>query len=324
MSLNEIYSGIDKARIAIVGDFCLEIYWIAYMTRSQLSRETPHFPLPIVKERMSCGGAGNVACNIAALKPAEVSVYGVIGTDWRGASLKKLLADEAMDTEGLIELPDRFTNAYCKPLRKGFSEVVYEDPRIDFENSEQVSENIQTELFEKLRASGADVICVCDQLAGGCVGNVLREGLCEIGKQGRTVIVDSRERIGLYRNVIVKPNEMEAAEVCGHGDNYETMVRALAERNGRPALITLGDKGCIICENGRTVLIPGREVSSPIDICGAGDTFMSALACAVAAGCSLEEAACFANTASAVTVKKLFMTGTASREEISALWDRPS
>ncbi|MBQ2093667.1 MAG: hypothetical protein II190_03690, partial [Ruminococcus sp.] len=178
MTLNEIFSGIDKAQIAVVGDFCLDVYWLADMTRSQLSRETPHFPLPIVKERMSCGGAGNVACNIAALKPAEVSVYGVIGTDWRGASLKKLLADENMDIKGLIELPDRFTNAYCKPLRKGFSEVVYEDPRIDFENSEPVTESTQADLLEQLKACRADVICVCDQLTSGCVGNVLREGLC--------------------------------------------------------------------------------------------------------------------------------------------------
>ena len=261
-----------------------------------------------------------MACNIAALKPAEVSVFGVIGTDWRGSCLKKLLVDENMNTGGLLELPDRFTNAYCKPLRKGSSEVVYEDPRIDFEDSEQVSESTQTELFEKLKTSRADVICVCDQLTGGCVGKVLREGLCDLGKQGRIVIVDSRDRIGLYRNVIVKPNEMEAVEVCGHNENYETMVRYLSKRNGRPALITLGDKGCIVCENGQTDNIAGHEVSSPIDICGAGDTFMSALACAVAAGCSIKEAAFFANAASAVTIKKLFMTGTASREEITEIW----
>ena len=124
MTLNEIFSGIDNARIAVVGDFCLDVYWLADMTHSQLSRETPHFPLPIVNERMSCGGAGNVACNAAELKPAEVSVYGVIGMDWRGQSLRKLLDDEGIITHGLIALPNRFTNAYCKPLRKGFSELI--------------------------------------------------------------------------------------------------------------------------------------------------------------------------------------------------------
>ena len=134
------------------------------------------------------------------------------------------------------------------------------------------------------------------------------------------MLVDSRERIGLFGNVIVKPNEMEAAKACGADNDYESMVRSLSRRNSKPALITLGDKGCIVCENDQITRITGREVIPPIDICGAGDTFMSALACAVSAGCSLDEAAYFANTASAVTIKKLFTTGTASREEIADLW----
>ena len=320
MTLNEIFSGIDKARIAIVGDFCLDIYWLADMTRSQLSRETPHFPLPIVSERMSCGGAGNVACNVSALKPSEVSVYGVIGKDWRGQSLKKLLNDDDIVTSGLIELPDRFTNAYCKPLRKGSCDVIYEDPRLDFENTEPIPEKAQNELLGLISACDADVICVCDQMVGGCIGDLLRDGLCELGRQGRIILVDSRDRIGLYHDVIVKPNEMEAERVCGTGNDYESMVRHLSTVNNKPALITLGEKGCIVCENDQITNIAGRKVTPPIDICGAGDTFMSALACAIAAGCSLADAACFANTASAVTVKKMFMTGTASREEITALW----
>ena len=60
MTLNDIFKGIDSARIAIIGDFCLDAYWTADMTLSEISREVPHFPLPIIDERMSPGGAGNV------------------------------------------------------------------------------------------------------------------------------------------------------------------------------------------------------------------------------------------------------------------------
>ena len=45
-----------------------------------------------------------------------------------------------------------------------------------------------------------------------------------------------------------------------------------------------------------------------------------ALACALAAGAPLAEAARLANTASAVTIRKINTTGTASRGEIAALW----
>ena len=321
MTLNEVFTRIDDVSIAVVGDFCLDIYWLADMTRSRLSRETPHFPLPVVNERMNCGGAGNVACNVAALKPKEISVYGVVGADWRGQVLGKLLRDAGVATAGLVELDGRFTNAYCKPLRKGFSDVVYEDPRLDFENAEQISESTQRGILDAIKACSADVICVCDQLTSGCIGSVLREGLCDMGKQGRIVLVDSRDRIGSYRNVIVKPNDLEASKVCAGEKDPEKTVRYLSAINGKPAFVTLGDQGCIVCENGKTVRVPGRRVLPPIDICGAGDTFMSALACAIAADCPLSEAALFANTASAVTVKKLFVTGTATREEIATLWN---
>jgi bifunctional ADP-heptose synthase (sugar kinase/adenylyltransferase) len=75
-----------------------------------------------------------------------------------------------------------------------------------------------------------------------------------------------------------------------------------------------------VSENGKTSHIPARSVSGETDIVGAGDTFLSAVSLAYAAGCTLSEAALFANTASAVTVKKLRTTGTASREEIEPFY----
>ena len=61
MTDQEIKQKTKKSRFAVLGDFCLDIYWHADMQKSELSRETPHYPLPIVQERMSAGGAGNVA-----------------------------------------------------------------------------------------------------------------------------------------------------------------------------------------------------------------------------------------------------------------------
>ena len=70
-ALETILSSIDRARICLIGDLCLDVYWHADMRLSELSRETPHYPLPIVEERFSPGGAGNVASNIAALRPGR-------------------------------------------------------------------------------------------------------------------------------------------------------------------------------------------------------------------------------------------------------------
>ena len=58
------------------------------------------------------------------------------------------------------------------------------------------------------------------------------------------------------------------------------------------------------------------KVAPPVDIVGAGDSFLSACALALGAGAALGEAAALGNLASAVTIQKLGQTGTASAEEI--------
>lgn len=321
MTLNEIFRGIDSARIGIIGDFCLDAYWTADMTQSEISREVPHFPLPIVDERMSPGGAGNVACNLAALGPKKVYAIGMTGKDWRGAALRGLLEDAGVDTSMFLASEKRVTPAYIKPLRKGLTDVVYEDPRLDFEDRKPMEAEDEKRLIEALGSLDVDVLCVGDQLKFGCITPAVRDKICEMARSGLTVIVDSRDRIALYEDVIVKPNEVEAARALNTEGAYEDIALKLSEKTRRPAIVTLGGEGCLVSENGNVTAVPARKVEPPIDICGAGDTFMSALACAYAAGASLTEAAWFANTASSITIKKISMTGTASREEMEKAWD---
>lgn len=317
MTLQEIFSGIDRARIGVIGDFCLDVYWKADMTRSVLSRETPHYPLPVVEERMYPGGAGNVVWNIAALRPKAVMAFGVVGQDWRGTALRELLQGREVDTKGLIAARDRVTNAYIKPLRQGISDLVYEDPRLDFENDAEISSDIEERLLQELADARLDMLCVCDQMRFGCITSAVRARICQLGKVGQAVLVDSRERIALYQDVMIKPNEVEAMRALGQEQDYAAICRKLRQHAHRPVIITLGEKGCLVCQDETVAAIPAEKVEPPIDICGAGDTFMSALACALSVGATLEEAARMANCASAVTIQKIGMTGTASREEIA-------
>lgn len=310
---------LDNVKIAVIGDFCIDVYWYADMTKSELSRETPHFPLPVQKEIMSPGAAGNVANNIAALKIGKLYALGVVGDDWRGKCLKDGLEAVGIDVSGIITSWGRFTNAYIKPMKTGISEVVMEDARIDFEANSPLDKKSEDALIEMLDSIGGkiDVLCVCDQMKCGCITDKVRAKICELGKNGLTVIVDSRDRIGLYENVTVKPNDLEAKRAVGYGSASEC-AKALYEKNGKASIVTCGENGCVVCENGNTVRIPAVSVEGETDICGAGDTFLSALACFKGAGLPFADAAVYANAASSVTIKKLRTTGTASREELQA------
>ena len=49
-ALETMFEGVNRAKVCLIGDFCLDLYWLADMRRSELSRETPHYPLPVVEE----------------------------------------------------------------------------------------------------------------------------------------------------------------------------------------------------------------------------------------------------------------------------------
>lgn len=321
--LTGILEGISRARIGLIGDLCLDMYMDVDMRLSELSREVPNYTLPVVGERVSPGGAGNVAANVAALKPEALRVLGVLGQDWRGGLLKEALRARGVPTDGLIVSPRATTNAYIKPVRRGYSDLLYESPRLDYENREALSAGDEAALMGALEraAQEVDVLCVCDQLKNGCVTGRIRRRVCELARDGLRVIVDSRDRIGEYRDVIVKPNEMEAMRALNLNgavtpERMAQAALALSERSGRPALITLGENGCLAAEDGRVAHIPARRVSGPTDICGAGDSFLAALACALGGGADIRAAAALGNLGASVTIAKLGETGTASRAEL--------
>ena len=95
----------------------------------------------------------------------------------------------------------------------------------------------------------------------------------------------------------------------------------IAERNGRTTLMTLGDKGCFVVDNGKVTRCPACKVEPPIDFCGAGDTFLAGFGSLLAGGATPIQAAQVATLCSAVTIKKIGTTGTATREEVLAAWD---
>ncbi len=317
---------IGGISVGLLGDLAVDIYWYADMRKSELSRETPHFPLPVVREVTSLGAGGNVAANIAALKPGKLSVCGIRGDDWRGGLLSSLLEKIGADTSGLFTEKGRFTQAYCKPMRMGISDVVYEDPRLDFAASVPPDARSEEAVLSWLdRIDGRiDVLCVCDQFRFGAVTERV---LARLGSMKTPVMADSRYHIGQFAvRGVLKPNEDECRDALRAlglpvSDDREAMARALAAHTGADVLLTLGEEGSLFCPagGGPVVVTPAVKVDGPVDICGAGDTSLSAFACCMAAGASPAEAARLAAAASAVTVRKLGTTGTASREEILRL-----
>ncbi|MEM3745070.1 MAG: sugar kinase, partial [Candidatus Bathyarchaeia archaeon] len=82
--LVEILESFKDLSAIVVGDFALDVYWYADMTMSELSRETPRYTRPIVRETYSPGASGNISWNLRDLGVRNVYAVTVIGEDWRG------------------------------------------------------------------------------------------------------------------------------------------------------------------------------------------------------------------------------------------------
>jgi rfaE bifunctional protein kinase chain/domain len=328
--LKEILTAVRELRVGVVGDFTLDGYWFADMTRSVISRETPLFPRPVVRERYSCGGAANVAWNLAALRPAEVRAFTVLGRDWRGDLLVQALREVGVDPRDALIAPDWSTPFFGKVMLTN-GDLQQEDARLDFINTSSLALETEEELLARLEASlpELDALVVADYQATGVITPGVLEGLNRLaGQAGKTIFtVDSRERIGQFEGMLRKPNRIEAArwlfpDVSPGQVGLENFAEAALYPQvdcGCPLFITLGEKGCLVLDGGESHLVPAVSVPPPIDTVGAGDTFLAALTVGMAAGALPEEAARLGHLAAAVTVRKLGITGAASPEEILAV-----
>jgi rfaE bifunctional protein kinase chain/domain len=331
--LDTILDQIHRLRVGVCGDFVLDGYWYADMTRAQLSRETPLYNRPVVAETYSPGGAANVAWNLADLGVGEVHAISVLGKDWRGSLLREIFQRLGIHSDHLLESPVWKTPFYGKVMLTGW-DTRQEDARLDMINPHPLEAEDEDQLVQHLCqiVPHLDALIIADYIPGGVVSPRVSETLLTLTERNPQVVflADSRERIDQFQSLVIKPNEVEARRLFFPGQapapiTLEALEKAALELNARthkPVYITLGEKGCLLCEMPGAVRLPAVSVPPPLDTVGAGDTFLASLGAGLAAGATSQEAGSLANLAAAVTIKKIGMTGTASPEEIVELFEK--
>jgi len=331
--LETILDQIRHLRVGVCGDFVLDGYWYADMTRAQLSRETPLYNRPVVAETYSPGGAANVAWNLADLGVGEVYAISVLGKDWRGSLLRDIFQGLGIRQDHLLESPGWKTPFYGKVMLTGW-DTRQEDARLDMINPHSLSAEDEDLLIACLRQAvpQLDALIIADYIPGGVVTPRISETLRKLAERHpqSLFLADSRERIDQFQSLVIKPNEVEASRLFFPGqppasiplEMLEKAALELSARTQKPVYITLGEKGCLLCERPGAVRIPAVNLPAPLDTVGAGDTFLSSLGAGLAAGATSQEAGCLANLAAAITIQKIGMTGTASPKEILAIFEK--
>ncbi len=331
--LLEILESFKGLSVVVVGDFALDVYWYADMARSELSRETPHYNRPVIRETYSPGASGNICCNVKALGVSGVFAVTALGEDWRGQILKEKLQVNGILLDYLIASRQRVTSTYIKPILCGWDSQ-QQDSRVDFVNYKPLSKTLEKELIQNIHSAVAkvDAVIVEDQMTrNGTVTDNVRTNLIQLAERypHKVFVADSRERIGLFRSMVLKPNRIEVVKAVSPSknplevrtDELVKLGREMQKKTKRPIYITLSEKGALLITESDHYHLPAAPTNPPIDPVGAGDTFIATIGVGLAAGARPVEAGIMANLAAGVIIKKLNITGTASPEEISDKFD---
>ena len=331
--LKRLVPRLRGKRVGVVGDVMLDRY--LWGTASRLS---PEAAVPIVDfvEQSEClGGAGNVAANLATLG-ARAEIFGVMGAakngDEPGEALRHCL-HKAGIVDKVVRDPKRITTVKTRIIAR-HQHIV----RVDRERREPLRPEIEERLLRSLFAAlkHLDGLVLSDYDKGLITDEFADRVLSACHRLEVPVFVGpKRSRLYAYRGAkAIVCNAKEAglfvARTLTDEKSVEEAGRALLAHFGCGAvLITRGEEGMSLFEESspRHVNIPatsfevtyarvgqpgvdrgshGRQV---FDVTGAGDTVLSVLALAAAAGAPLREAAMVANVAAGVVVGKL---GTAS------------
>jgi rfaE bifunctional protein kinase chain/domain len=320
MTTAEILAGFAKLSALVVGDICLD-RWCTYDPAvADPSRETGIPRIGVVRTEVTPGAGGTVANNLIALGAGRVSVLGVIGNDGFGHELVQALELRGIAAATLIQAPEMQTFTYTKLINSNTG--VEALPRVDFINTTPLDPKVERQVLDRLPAAvhAFDVILISDQAetsAGGVVTPAVRNLLADLAANHphKVLLADSRARIGLFRNMIIKPNRAEADSVClqqlGRVD-----YQALREYcQARFMIVTDGANGARVVEPDKETFCETKPISKPVDICGAGDSFSAGMALALAVTGSPVEAAHFGNLVASITIMKKG-TGTASPAEV--------
>ncbi len=319
MTATRILAAFPHYSALIVGDICLD-RWCRYdPATAEPSRETGIPRIGVIATEPTPGAGGTIASNLAALGIGRVAVLGAIGEDGHGYELQRALHSRGIASELLVRSGGISTFTYPKLLNA--ATAVEDQPRVDFINTGALPEAVEQQMLDALRESAGryDVIFVSDQAEtarGGVVTPAVRNLLAEVAR-GKIVLADSRLRAAEFRNVILKPNEAEAA--CASTMLFGSVDhQRLCKHIGASCMfVTLGPRGAMVVEEGRETLVPTRAIKDPVDICGAGDSFAAGAGIALKITASPVTAARFGNLVASVTIMKSG-TGTASPDEVLA------
>jgi rfaE bifunctional protein kinase chain/domain len=308
-NIKDIFSKFENLNILIIGDVMVDSYVVG-----EVNRISPEAPVPVVKvsERYNrLGGAANVALNVKSLG-ANPILCSVTGNDAKGDEFAALLEKRQLYSGGIIKSDSRVTTTKFRVIGNNTQML-----RVDEENTSPLSEadfvNITkaiNDIFNKYRIDAV----IFEDYDKGVIDKRLIDFINGKNKDTAMIITadPKRDNFDNYRGItLFKPNLKELSEgtsqILRNGDigKIENAARELLEaKNYETVMVTLSEYGVLAVGRDDIFHIPA-EVRTIADVSGAGDTVISTVTLALAAGMSLKESVRLANIAGGLVCEEV-------------------
>ncbi len=276
MRLNKVFDKFKDINIIVLGDAMIDSYTIGKINRQ--SPEAPVSVVNVIEDKTKLGGAANVALNLKTLG-AKPILCSVIGDDYYGNELIKLMKTHKMTVEGLILDPKRKTTVK-KRLIVDKKHVV----RIDDEITSKINDRNQIKLYKIISkfSKNSEILIFQDYDKGVLNKHFIQKIIKE--NANLFISVDPKKRnFNFYKNTdLFKPNLSEITNGMNQKKNRINSIESLKklgknfikENNIKTMILTLSERGLIII-NKKEKMHFNVESKKILDVSGAGDTVIS-------------------------------------------------
>ena len=317
-NLINIVKKFSQARILVVGDIMVDHF--VYGTVNRISPEAPVPVVNVKSEKLMPGGAANVVSNVAKLG-AKVYIAGVVGDDYNGDILKKLIGN--VDSSYILTLKNFQTIIKTRVIAHN-QQIV----RFDREDNGKFNASVYRRLLEGIKniADEIDAVIISDY-GKGLIEKIFFSSLVNfLREKNKFIALDPKvENFKFYKNVsVLTPNLNETSG----GSGIKIKDEKTLEKAGRAVmkkvkpdylLITRGESGMSLYYNDeRSPLHLKARAKEVYDVTGAGDTVISTLAVAKSVGACITDACYIANAAASIAVSQLgtYAVGVNELEEL--------
>lgn len=295
-ALDQVLQRAKELKALVIGDAMLDKY-----IYGSVDRISPEAPVPVVthhRTEVKSGGAANVALNLAAWG-CHTTLIGLTGKDANAALLTSLLEKRGI-AHHLYQSEHRPTTVKTRVVAASHHLLRIDDESTAYLSGEE-EKMVKKHILDFIQAEKPDLIILEDYNKGLLTPDIIAGIIGQAKAQGIYTAVDPKEKNYFeFKGVdLFKPNLREASQAA-HQPLRPDQLSEICHK-WRKALdissiaITLGAHGLFLKDESQEAhVLPSRAIDV-VDVCGAGDAVICALALSGICHLDLNQAGALAN-----------------------------